>query len=170
MEEKERYVIVGDIVAKDRKNDNCFGIVHAVNELNYQDREINRLTKMLYTTTKHADKLNEQIKAKEKEANTYAKEIVFLDKEIKQLKERLSLKMEELHIAYCSIENVKTKNGNLKEEIKQLKQAQKQLAIEELEKALVLIQNAVNLESPEYDLVSLYDAIVDQIKSLKGEE
>lgn len=28
--------------------------------LNYQDREINRLTKMLYTTTKHADKLNEE--------------------------------------------------------------------------------------------------------------
>lgn len=55
-------------------------------------------------------------------------------------------------------------------EIKQLKQSQKQLAIKELEKALVLIQNAVNLESPEYGLVGLYDAIVDQIKSLKGEE
>lgn len=58
----------------------------------------------------------------------------------------------------------------LKDKIEQLKQSQKQLAIEELEKALRLIQNAVNLESPEYDLVGLYDAIVDQIKSLKGEE
>lgn len=76
-----------------------------------------------------------QIKAKEKEANTYAKEIVFLDNKIKLLK-----------------------------------QGQKQLAIKELEKALALIQNAVNLESPEYGLVGLYDAIVDQIKSLKGEE
>lgn len=55
-------------------------------------------------------------------------------------------------------------------ENQQLKQSQKQLAIEELDKALVLIQNAVNLESPEYDLVGLYDAIIDQIKSLKGEE
>ena len=54
--------------------------------------------------------------------------------------------------------------------IEKLKQSQKQVAIEELEKALVLIQNAVNLESPEYDLVGLYDAIVDQIKSLKGEK
>lgn len=76
-----------------------------------------------------------QIKAKEKEANTYAKEIVFLDNKIKLLK-----------------------------------QGQKQLAIKELEKALALIQNAVNLESPEYGLVGLYDAVVDQIKSLKGEE
>lgn len=30
------------------------------NLLNYQDREIKRLTNMLYTTTKHADKLNEE--------------------------------------------------------------------------------------------------------------
>lgn len=59
--------------------------------------------------------------------------------------------------------------NELKQENQQLKQTQRQLAIEELEKALVLIQNAVNLESPEYDLVGLYDAIVDQIKSLKGE-
>lgn len=58
----------------------------------------------------------------------------------------------------------------LRGENQQLKQSQKQLAIEELEKALVLIQNAVNLESPEYDLVGLYDAIIDQIKSLKREE
>ena len=58
----------------------------------------------------------------------------------------------------------------LRGENQQLKQSQKQLAIEELDKALVLIQNAVNLESPEYDLVGLYDAIIDQIKSLKGEE
>ena len=56
------------------------------------------------------------------------------------------------------------------EENQQLKQSQKQLAIKELEKALVLVQNAVNLESPEYGLVGLYDAIVDQIKELKGEE
>ena len=54
------------------------------------------------------------------------------------------------------------------DEIQQLKQSQKQLAISELEKALVLIHNAVNLESPEYDLVGLYDTIVHQIKSLKG--
>lgn len=69
--------------------------------------------------------------------------------------------------------HMKTLTGLLNQQdkqIKELKQSQKQLAIEELEKALVLIQNAVNLKSPEYDLVGLYDAIVDQIKSLKGEK
>ena len=40
-------------------------------------------------------------------------------------------------------------------------------AIEQLEKVLALIQNAVNLESPEYDLVGLYDAVNNQIKQLK---
>ena len=40
-------------------------------------------------------------------------------------------------------------------------------AVEHLEKVLVLIQNAVNLKSPEYDLVGLYDAVSDQIKQLK---
>lgn len=54
--------------------------------------------------------------------------------------------------------------------IEKLKQAQKQLAISELEKTLVLIQNAVNLESPEYNLVGLYDAIVRRIRELKGEQ
>lgn len=97
---------------------------------------------------------------------------------IKEEKERY----EKIHSGYCClIVDYKTEKGlgvdeicnllNKQEKvIKQLGQLQKQLAIEELDKALVLIQNAVNLESPEYDLVGLYDAIVDQIKSLKGEE
>lgn len=39
--------------------------------------------------------------------------------------------------------------------------------IEQLEKVLVLIHNAVNIDSPEYDLVGLYDAVSNQIKQLK---
>lgn len=61
-------------------------------------------------------------------------------------------------------------NGYIEDVVNKAFAREQQLVIEELEKALVLIQNAVNLESPEYDLVGLYDAIVDQIKSLKGEE
>ena len=40
-------------------------------------------------------------------------------------------------------------------------------AVEQLEKVLVLIHNAVNIYSPEYDLVGLYDAVSNQIKQLK---
>lgn len=123
MEEKDRYVyktIDGYNFIVDTKTDERYFInKFLVGFFNRQDREINRLTKMLYTTTKHADKLNEA-------------------------------------------------NNKLNKELKKCKQSQKQLAIKELEKALVLIHNAVNLESPEYDLVGLYDAIVGQIKSLKG--
>lgn len=42
-----------------------------------------------------------------------------------------------------------------------------QKAIEQLEKVLVLIHNAVNIDNPEYDLVGLYDAVSNQIKQLK---
>lgn len=41
---------------------------------------------------------------------------------LKELEENLVNKLEELHAAYCGIESVKDKNGNLKEEVKQLKQ------------------------------------------------
>lgn len=64
----------------------------------------------------------------------YLTDYYLVEKENQQLKERLSIKMEELHIAYCGIEDIKTRNGNLKAEIKQLKQSQKQLAISELKK------------------------------------
>ena len=47
---------------------------------------------------------------------------------------------------------------------------QNQKAIEQLEKVLVLIHNAVNIDSPEYDLVGLYDGVCNQIKKLKGGE
>ena len=62
---------------------------------------------------KSADSLNKSIC----ETDIYP-----LQEENQQLKDKLEIKMEELHIAYCGIESVKTKNGNLKEEIKELKQ------------------------------------------------
>lgn len=96
----------------------------------------------------------------------YAKIKEFI-KENQQLKEQLSKKEETLkHIMSGEYipANIAEKTLKLSE------QSQKQLAIEELEKTLVLIQNAVNLESPEYDLVGLYDALVRRIKELKGEQ
>lgn len=42
-----------------------------------------------------------------------------------------------------------------------------QLAIQELEKVKILLQNAVNYEG--YTFVGIYDAVNNQIKELKGE-
>lgn len=156
----------------------------------------------------------------------YAKdlqEINELQEENQQLKDKLEIKLEELHIAYCGIENVKTKNGNLKAEVKQLKQqleeqntrlvqenqqlkeklkdiknnyrrqidslliarlnlfkqlkqAPKQLAIEQLEKVK---ENIKKVPITDYDLSGNFEKmykqdairqIDNQIKELKGEE
>ena len=65
MEEKERYYSVidcnEDFVIRDCESGRtCKSLFEVKTLLDYQNREINRLTKMLYTTTKHADKLNEE--------------------------------------------------------------------------------------------------------------
>ena len=88
-----------------------------------------------------------------------------LVEENKQLKERISIKMEELHIAYCGIEEVKTKNGNLKAEIQQLKQSQKQFAINELLK--LRKQFFDKFIFPTFDV--LRPIMDEQIKKLMGE-
>lgn len=87
---------------------------------------------------KRADKQNK---------NICETDIYPLQEENQQLKDKLEIKMEELHIAYCAIENVKTKNGNLKAEVKELKQ---QLAEKEQE----LIGRK-----------KLYDLIYEQLKN-----
>lgn len=69
MEEKERYELLNDNCIYDNKlkeyvsspalSRKCY-MKSLTDLLNYQDREINRFTKMLYETVKHADKLNEE--------------------------------------------------------------------------------------------------------------
>lgn len=98
MEEKERYEIhMCDDCKVDSYDNNALDklITNAL-ELqklfNYQDREINRLTKMLYTTIKHADKLNEENNR--------------LNKELKKCKQS------QKQLAISELEKVKTKfNG-----------------------------------------------------------
>ena len=73
------------------------------------------------------------------------------------------------------IEKLKTTNDRLYKKNKKLENQivesnirfYKKGSIEQLEKVKELIQNAVNIESPEYDLVGLYDAVSNQIKQLK---
>lgn len=95
--------------------------------------------------------------------------------EIKQLKQQLEEKdkeIEKLKQQYTILEN---ENGKLTTELimDKYKKAQKevsfgkQLAIQELEKVKILIQNAINFVRPNF--VEVYDAINKQIKELKGE-
>lgn len=157
MEEKERYVNLCDRQIKDTQNQSQYfmGIEQVCKLLNQQDKRIKELEVLL-----NADKKMEtnSIKGFEK-----------LKQENQQLKEQISLKMEELHIAYCGIEDVKTKNGNLKAEIKQLKQSQKQLAIEGLKKLRQNFSYCPYSDDKVYE-DKVCEIIDDQIKELKGEE
>lgn len=58
-------------------------------------------------------------------------------------------------------------NKCLKDILKEEQTPQIQLAIRELEKVKILLQNAVNYEG--YTFVEIYDAVNNQIKELKGE-
>ena len=164
MEEKERYEILEDShIIYDFKHSNPLISLSSICDLlNQQDTRIKELEEAL----------------KKANTNNYLTDYYLVEKENQQLKEQLSLKMEELHTAYCGIENVKTKNGNLKYEIKQLKQSQKQLAIEKLEKVKqnVLKIDKTEIKTLENGYSTLYCdrpeviAIIDrQIKQLKGE-
>lgn len=138
--------------------------------LNEQDARIKELYEKLAKCEKDKQMWQDMYKDADRiNKNICETDIYPLQEENQQLKQQLSLKMEELHIAYCGIENVKTKNGNLKEEIKQLKQSQKQLAIEELERVQVQCQFDITFADYEQEQ-RLYDYINNQIKSLKGEE
>ena len=84
-------------------------------------------------------------------------------KELKQQLAESEKENNELHIAInkMSIDLTNLLKGN---------QDKISFAVAELEKVKVLIHNAVNIDSPEYDLVGLYDAVSNQIKAIKGEE
>ena len=110
MEEKERFELFGEHCIKDNNPDARPQLLDA------------------YVTCVILNEQDKKIKAKEKEANTYAKEIVFLDNKIKLLK-----------------------------------QSQKQLAIEELEKVKEYNHTLSLGGSPYIDVF-----INNQINELKG--
>ena len=172
MEEKERFELFGEHCIKDNNPDarpQLFDACVACVILNEQDKKI---------------------KAKEKEANTYAKEIAFLDNKIKQLKEKLN--NFETCMKKYNVEDIEhldlmlfVLSGETKYHLKEikdkhkkeLKQSQKQLAIEELEMFRAILSRAVlwdndyecwTIGDEVYD--SLMEQIDDKIKELKGEE
>jgi hypothetical protein len=128
MEEKERYRVEERFAYI--HNDKCGdGILDILTD--YEIYDIEQITVLLNQQSMRIKELEKALK--QANTNNYLTDFYLVAKENKKLKQQLSLKMEELHIAYCGIENVKTKNGNLKEEIKKLKQSQKQLAVENCE-------------------------------------
>lgn len=83
------------------------------------------------------------------------------DKEIERLKNLFELNNE-------VVINQGKEIFDLRVQVLQQKQNQTQLAIQELEKVKVLIQNAINFVRPNF--VEVYDAINKQINELKGEK
>lgn len=123
MEEKERFELFGEHCVKDNNPDARPQLLDA------------------YVACVILNEQDKKIKIKEKEANTYAKEIVFLDNKIKQLQ-----------------------------------QAQKQLAISELEKLKDFFLEPYGDEkmSTEFLITTkntgkIAEYVLDRIKSLKGE-
>lgn len=100
----------------------------------------------------------EMINNKDQKIDQLKQQLVEKDKEIETLKQEL----EEINAGYDF--TYEQSSGAIKE----LKQNQIQLAIQELEKVKILIQNAINFVRPNF--VEVYDAINKQIKELKGEK
>ena len=123
MEEKERFELFGEHCIKDNNPDARPQLLDA------------------YVACVILNEQDKKIKIKEKEANTYAKEIVFLDNKIKQLQ-----------------------------------QAQKQLAISELEKLKDFFLEPYEDEKMGTEFLittkntgKIAEYVLDRIKSLKGE-
>lgn len=101
--------------------------------------------------------------ANEMKLNALREDVANKEKRIVKLKKQLAEKEKEISevLAKQSITCLNT--------IEKAYQDKISFAVEQLEKVLVLIHNAVNIGRPEYDLVGLYDAVSNQIKQLKGE-
>lgn len=148
------------------------------------DEIVERDKKLFYDKNKELEKLKQQLEEKDKEVTDLEKENGILtnllatkpteieldelytqlkekDKEIEQYKS--NQKVISLHSAEDWYNRfIDTTTQNIKLEF-----TQKQLAIQELEKVKILLQNAVNYEG--YTFIGIYDAVNNQIKELKGE-
>lgn len=112
----------------------------------------------------------EELKQQLFESGLKTLEEIKLSEQRKKMLEDLSTKNWELEQQLAE----KNKELKAKETLNQIfkdnREAKISFAVAELEKVKVLIHNAVNIDSPEYDLVGLYDAVSNQIKAIKGEE
>ena len=123
----------------------------------YDEEHYNQVLEVARSYRNDVERLEKQLAEKEKEIETILKE-----------NEELAIK----HNVYSYGDKIQQDKfySITGEALELLINRQNQKSIEQLEKVLVLIHNAVNIDSPEYDLVGLYDAVSNQIKSLKGGE
>lgn len=137
----------------------CAKCYHQIFGKDNQQTEITQLKQQLAETEQKFLEFQEDSIRNER---TLIIELAEKDKEIEKLKQQ-----------YTILEN---ENGKLTTELimDKYKKAQKevsfgkQLALQELEKVKILLQNAVNYDG--YTFVEIYDAVNNQIKELKGEK
>ena len=150
----EQKRIIDDFAKQLKENDNY----RLRYELAGADETITNLKQQLVEKQNTIDEINKEF---EQAVHDWKALCAEKDKEIEKLKQQ-----------YTILEN---ENGKLAKEliVKNYKEAQKevsfgiQLAISELEKVKILLQNAVNYEK--YTFVGIYDAVNNQIKELRGE-
>ena len=149
MEEKERYSLFIGQCCVDKEDKNK--LINGLDRLNQQDKRIKELKQ-------ENQQLKEQLTNAQKEYQEY-REVVTKDIE-KEVDERMRDTIKEFHL-----------------DIKQLKQSQKQLAIEELENLkkefysrkleYKTMENSFHIYGLRIDRI--FEIIDDQIKELKGE-
>lgn len=164
-----------------KENPNEFKIINKNERLKYR-QTINELKQQLIEKDKEIKKLNWQLKDKDfiiknlnhslsVAPNANAGQRARIDELTKIVKEK-DKEIEKLKQQYTILEN---ENGKLTTELimDKYKKAQKevsfgkQLAIQELEKVKILLQNAIKYEG--HTFVGIYDAVNNQIRKLKGE-
>ena len=129
-----------------------------IKKLNWQLKDKDFIIKNLNHSLSVAPNANAGQRARIDELTKIVKE---KDEEIERLKNLFELNNE-------VVINQGKEIFDLRVQVLQQKQNQTQLALQELEKVKILLQNAVNYEG--YTFVEIYDAVNNQIKELKGEK
>lgn len=127
-----------------------------------QQNEIQQLKQQL------AEKDKEIAHLKEKDNYHLRYELAGADETITNLKQQLEEKDKEIEKLKLKLDIRAMSLQNINTERIESERNQTQLAIQELEKVKILIQNAINFVRPNF--VEVYDAINKQIKELKGEK
>lgn len=134
----------------------CAKCYHQIFGKDNQQTEITQLKQQFAEKQKTIDEINKEFVQAIHDWKTLCAE---KDKEIERLKNLFELNNE-------VVINQGKEIFDLRVQVLQQKQNQTQLAIQELEKVKILIQNAINFVRPNF--VEVYDAINKQIKELKG--
>lgn len=138
-----------------------FGKDNQQNEIQQLKQQLEEKDKQIDIISRDNNSYKYNIDEQKRIIDDFAKQLKEKDKEIERLKNLFELNNE-------VVINQGKEMFDLRVQVLQQKQNQIQLAIQELEKVKILIQNAINFVRPNF--VEVYDAINKQIKELKGEK